>query len=66
VARCRKIRLESRVTADGDSLVLPETGQWVVIGATGDYAGLRGQGSEAGERDYANESLHAVLTGELH
>jgi len=61
------IRLESRVTADGDSLVLPETGQWVVIGATGDYAGLSGQGSEVGERDYGpGQSLDAVLTGDLH
>ena len=60
------IRLESRVTIVGDSLQAAETGRWVIIDATGAYAGLEGRGSAWGTRDYGAQSLEATLEGQVN
>jgi hypothetical protein len=60
------IHLDSMVTATNDPTLAEEQGHWVIVSGTGAYSGLVGQGEESGIRDYANNSLDAEYTGQVH
>ncbi len=60
------IRLNSMITGTDDPWLFDEQGHWVIVSGTGDYAGLLGQGRESGTRDFANQSLDALYTGQVH
>jgi hypothetical protein len=60
------IRLESMITGTDDPTLFDEQGHWVIVSGTGAYSGLLGQGDESGVRDFANQSLDAVYTGQVH
>ena len=60
------IQLESMIRPTDVPSLWHEEGHWVVLSGTGAFAGLAGQGSEAGTRDFAAQSLDVVYTGQLH
>lgn len=60
------IKLETLLTATDVPWLWNETGHWVIIGATGAYAGLRGEGDESGVRDFSANTLDAVFNGKVH
>ena len=60
------IRLESRITAGDEPFLVDEVGHWVLVSGTGAYDGLVGQGTEAGIRNFATNSLDAVYSGRVH
>ena len=60
------IRLNSMLTGTDDPTLADEQGHWVIVSGTGAYSGLLGQGEESGVRDFANQSLDAVYTGQIH
>ena len=60
------IQLESMIRPTDVPWLWHEEGHWVVVSGTGAYAGLTGQGSEVGTRNYATNSLDVVYTGQLH
>jgi len=60
------IRLNSMITGTDDPTLWDEQGEWVIVSGTGAYAGLLGRGNESGIRDFANQSLDAVYTGQVH
>jgi len=59
------IRLQTRLFGTDDPSRFQEEGEWTVIDGSGDYAGLLGQGHESGIRDFQNQSLDVVYTGNL-
>jgi len=59
------IRLQTRLFGTDDPSLFQEEGEWTVIDGSGDYAGLLGQGHESGIRDFQNQSLDVVYTGNL-
>jgi hypothetical protein len=60
------IRLNSMITGTDDPMLFDEQGHWVIVSGSGAYSGLLGQGDESGVRDFANQSLDAVYTGQIH
>jgi hypothetical protein len=60
------ILLNSRITATNDPTLWDELGHWLIVSGSGAYSGLLGQGEESGIRDFANQSLDAVYTGQVH
>lgn len=60
------IRLNSMITGTDDPTLGDERGHWVIVSGTGAYSGLLGGGKESGVRDFANQSLDAVYTGQVH
>jgi len=60
------ILLNSMITGTDDPTLWDEQGHWVIVSGTGEYAKLLGQGSEAGVRDFASQSLDAVYSGRVH
>jgi hypothetical protein len=60
------IQLESMIRPTDVPSLWHEEGHWVVLSGTGAFAGLAGQGTEAGTRDFAAQSLDVVYTGQLH
>lgn len=60
------IRLNSMIMSTNNPTLWHEQGDWVIVSGTGAYAGLLGEGSESGIRDFAHNSLTAVYTGQVH
>jgi hypothetical protein len=60
------IRLNSIITGTDDPTLWDEQGRWVIVSGTGAYSGLLGEGEESGVRDFANQSLDVVYTGQIH
>jgi len=60
------ILLNSRITGTSDPALFDEQGHWLIVSGTGAYSALLGQGRESGIRDFANQSLDAVYTGQVH
>lgn len=60
------IRLQSMIAPTDNPDLSTESGSWVVLEASGAYAGLDGWGKEAGLRDFAHQSLDVTYTGFLH
>ncbi len=54
------------IKSTNDPTLWDEQGHWVIVSGTGAYAGLLGEGSESGIRDFANQSLDAVYSGQVH
>ena len=59
-------RLNSMITGTDDPTLFDEQGHGVIVSGTGAYSGLLGEGKEAGVRDFANQSLDVVYTGQVH
>lgn len=66
VAGSLTIRLNSMITGTDDPTLFDEQGHWVIVSGTGAYSKLLGEGQESGVRDFANQSLDAVYTGQVH
>ena len=66
VAGTLTIKLESMITGTSDPLLWNEKGNWIIVSGTGAYAQLLGEGKETGTRDFGNQSLDAVYTGQVH
>jgi hypothetical protein len=60
------ILLNSMITGTDDPTLADEQGHWLIVSGTGAYAEVLGQGTESGIRDFANQSLDAVYTGQVH
>lgn len=60
------ILLNSMITFTDDPTLADEQGHWLIVSGTGAYAGLLGQGTESGVRDFVNQSLDAAYTGQVH
>lgn len=60
------IQLQSMITSTDDPSRFEESGSWVVLEASGAYAGLDGWGRESGIRDFAQQSLAATYDGFVH
>jgi hypothetical protein len=60
------IRLDSMIKSTNDPTLWDEQGNWVIVSGTGAYAGLLGEGSESGIRDFEHQSLDAEYTGQVH
>lgn len=59
------IRLQTRLEMTSVPWVAEETAVWIVVDATGAYAGLRGQGTGTGARDFLAQSLDATYNGQV-
>jgi len=60
------VRLQSSVHVPDAPCVLNEEGHWIIIGGTGNYEGLQGEGDETGIRNYCESKLDAIYTGIVH
>ena len=60
------ILLNSMITGTDNPALADERGHWLIVSGTGAYADLLGQGTESGIRDFVNQSLDAVYTGQVH
>ena len=66
VAGSLTIRLNSMIAGTDDPTLFDEQGHWVIVSGTGAYSKLLGEGQESGIRDFTNQSLDAVYTGQVH
>ena len=60
------IQLNTLLTPTDVPWLLHEQGRWVLVDATGAYAGLQGEGEESGTRDFRLMRLDVVYTGQVH